>query len=190
MEKFKKIEEELNTIIIKQSQDLAKYQKYVKYLKDKINQLTFELTEREKETDVEGYNKVKTELSFSQNSLELYSKKINKLTQEPMITKEQHRQYYKKISDQFIDEQDKLSSKLENLLSEIKKLSDESLEVYKKSNDLLYLLNRKVCRIDFVKVKHPFNYNNGSIDLTHEKLPKYYTCYNFYNDGIKKHTPY
>ncbi|MGM7415354.1 hypothetical protein [Lactococcus lactis] len=96
-----------------------------------------ELITAEETADLVAYDKAKGNISTSQHAIELYQKRLDKLQNTPLVSKEEYNQLVSDIEKTADKLQDELNIKGAKLMAELKALADESNSVYHKADELL-----------------------------------------------------
>ena len=96
--KLNELQKELETLLTKNQDDIQSVMDQLESKQKEMNTLQVQLKKAEEEINISEYEKVNKELWVTKQTIKMLEKKVQKLKTEPIITKEQMREYDREIN--------------------------------------------------------------------------------------------
>ncbi|BDP45663.1 hypothetical protein [Enterococcus faecium] len=124
--------------------EVAATKENIRKTEQTIQKANEELIVAETEVDVERYNKAKDTIWAANHAKELYQKQRDKLKQEPLISKSEYNELLAEITQAANKVHEEQNERAVALISELRKISEESSQTSQQANELIHTLQRKV----------------------------------------------
>lgn len=134
----------------------------------KIQEANEAIISAEETIDLEKNEEANKILWSESNAKKLYSNKLNKL-KEPLVTSEEYTQLLNEVTKIAHKEHDEQMERAINLIAELKKISEESIQTSVQADDLFKTLQRKLYKEPEGFVTLPNGRSNYSMDKTYKK---------------------
>lgn len=134
----------------------------------KIQEANEAIISAEETIDLKKNEEANKILWSESNAKKLYSNKLNKL-KEPLVTSEEYTQLLNEVTKIAHKEHDEQMERAINLIAEIKKISEESIQTSVQADDLFKTLQRKLYKEPEGFVTLPNGRSNYSMDKTYKK---------------------
>lgn len=96
--KLNELQKELETLLTKNQSDIQSVMDQLESKQEEMNTLQVQLKKAEKEINISEYEKVNKELWVIKQTVKMLETQVQKLKTEPIITKEQMREYEREIN--------------------------------------------------------------------------------------------
>ncbi|RSU11620.1 hypothetical protein CBF29_07640 [Vagococcus elongatus] len=161
---------------------MQEYEEKIQEAQEALKQADTELLAAEAEVDVDKYNKAKNNIWSAKHAKELYLKQQAKLKQEQLVTKEEYNQLLTEITQIADASHEEQNERAVALISELREISEESIQTSNQANELMHLLQRKVYKEPEGKIP----LGDGTTTWSSDKNYRYQeTVHGFYNLTIK-----
>lgn len=135
----------------------------------KIQEANEAIISAEETIDLEKNEEANKKLWSESNAKKLYLNKLNKLKELPLVTSEEYTQLLNEVTKIAHKEHDEQMERAINLIAEIKKISEESIQTSVQADDLFKTLQRKVYKEPEGFITLPNGRSNYSMDKTYKK---------------------
>lgn len=122
--------------------EVAATKENIRKTEQTIQKANEELIVAETEVDVERYNKAKDTIWTANHAKELYQKQRDKLKQEPLISKSEYNELLAEITQAANKVHEEQNERAVALISELRKISEESSQTSQQANELIHTLQR------------------------------------------------
>lgn len=133
-------------------------------------------------TDVEGYHRAQDAAREAKDTAEMYQKRIEKLEEAPLLSKEEYNGLVQEIMDELASVVSKDKKKILLLIDKILVIKDQESEIIEEGNRLLHILQHKCYKDDAYLV------TSKGVKIHSETLEKKFKDYSvmWFVDRIEK----
>lgn len=158
MEKLQEIKEELLQLVSKNEKEKMETKSKISELENEVKVAKNKIIKAENDVDIELNKEGQKQLWEAEQTLKLFNKILNKLENEPLISKEKHHKLIKEIQSIAKSEQEKLIKEFKEKILDLEPLAVKSDEIAVEYETIRDTLVRKVSYID--SQNHPYNQSN------------------------------
>lgn len=181
MKTLNSIEELLTEKATDNKKAIGEYEEKISAADLAIQKSNDSLTAAEANADLEEYKKAKDDIWSAVHAKELYQKQIEKLLNNPLITRKEYLRLLTEITSIAKETQEAQNDRAAELVSELKDISEESLQTDLQANKLLHVLQREVYKEPEGSIPSP---NGGTTWSMDKKYVNNETVHNFYRYKI------
>ena len=182
MKTINEIEILLTEKITENKNAIKKYTKKIEDAEKEMQQANADLTVAENDIDVEKYKNAKDAIWSAKHGKELYKKQKDKLSNSPLITKEEYNQLLFDITQNANAVHEEQNQRAATLIAELKVIADESTQTWHQANKLMHMLQREVYKEPTGVLQLPNGNTTFSIDKEYKNQE---TVHNFYQNKVK-----
>lgn len=140
------IEKEFETLLMKNKKDIETVEQELEIKQKELNKLKGDLEKAEQSINIAEFEKINKNLWIAEQTAKMLTKKLNKLKNEPIITKEQFNEYENEIQKSYQLERKEPRKIFDTLKPTLKEAITKDAETrnkgYKLLDDLMYTLVR------------------------------------------------
>lgn len=148
----------------------------------KIQEANEAIISAEETIDLKKNEEANKILWSESNAKKLYSNKLNKL-KEPLVTSEEYTQLLNEVTKIADKEHDEQMERAINLIAELKKISEESIQTSVQADELFKTLQRKVYKEPEGSIALPNGRSFYSMDKTYKKNETVHGIYDLLING-------
>ncbi|MFM9350231.1 hypothetical protein ACFKP6_06975 [Streptococcus uberis] len=159
MKTLNEFDKHFKDLIAKDATEKSEVEKNIAEVNEKLEEANKRLSAAEESGDYQEYINVKKEIENLTIFNEMNNKKLDKVTNKPLLERAEFLTTLKEIEKAADAEQEKLKEKAYELLLELKKIADKSSDLALKTDDLC-----KVLCLDIIKGEESYKYDsNGAM---------------------------
>ena len=144
--KLNELQKELETLLTKNQDDIQSVMDQLESKQKEMNTLQVQLKKAEEEINISEYEKVNKELWVTKQTIKMLEKKVQKLKTEPIITKEQMREYDREINKSTQEQMKSARALVKKIEDDLKKAILMDLDARVTGGQLLDKVERDLVR--------------------------------------------
>lgn len=144
--KLNELQKELETLLTKNQDDIQSVMDQLESKQKEMNTLQVQLKKAEEEINIYEYEKVNKELWVTKQTVKMLEEKVQKLKTEPIITKEQMREYDREINKSTQEQMKSARALVKKIEDDLKKAILMDLDARVTGGQLLDKVERDLVR--------------------------------------------
>lgn len=159
--KLNELQKELETLLTKNQADIQSVMNQLESKQEETNALQIQLKNAEEKINISEYEKVSKQLWVNEKTVNMLEEKVQKLKNEPIITKEQIREYEREINKSTQEQMKSARALVKKIEDELAKAVLMDLDARVTGGQLLDKLERDLVRNNREYFKDENGYTNS-----------------------------